>query len=594
MIENSIKEVERFLNKKTDKKIVYQIIEDSLYSSIEIKDDSIMINCSNKVMLFKILGDYLFGNCSTSQKYRPFFKRIGVMLDCARNGVPSVKGLKDFIISIALLGYNYLGLYLEDCLTVENEPYFGYMRGRYTPDEIKEIVEYAESFGVEIVPYIQTLAHISRIFNHYDVYTAKVRDTNDILLIDEPRTYELIENELKTISALFKSKYVNIGMDEAFMMGYGKYRELHGVCDISEMLLRHTKKVCDICSKYGLTPIAYSDTFCRLIKNKNDIPKNLILNIWNYSFDNPDNPINKIENKKCFSSGIHKWYGYAPLNEYSERIYLTAIEKTKNIYDDFSIALWGDDGSECSYNSVWYSLIKASYAIYGIDSAEKEKRTAISLTGYTMQELLCMDLPNKVFDVKMEKPTNISKYLLFEDIFYGIADKSDSLIYTAYFKKNKKILKNLSKKESKYSYLFDEYYKLCDILEIKNDIRINLINAYSNHNIKYLTELSENILPKLINKIKTFRNSVLFAWQKENKNFGIEIQSIRLAGLIERLGFVKKVIKDYVDGKIDAIEELEETNLSPKPISDKYNGAGIFNNYEMNVTYGNITHRTYN
>lgn len=592
-IEKAIKIVEEFFNKKFDRKIKYYKTEEGCGSEIKIEDGVVEFAYSSEAVLFRMILDYLSGNQS-SRTYKPSYKRIGIMIDCARNGVPNIKGLKDFIVMMALLGYNYLGLYLEDCFAVNNEPYFGYMRGRYSEKELNEIVEFSDAFGVEIVPYIQTLAHISRIFNHYDVYAAEIRDTNDILLIDEPRTYELIENEIQTIASIFKSKFVNIGMDEAFLMGYGKYREIHGVCDRSEMLVRHTKKICDVCAKYGLTPIAYSDTFCRLVDEK-DIPQNLVLNVWNYSFVNgKDDPINKIKNKKTFSSGVHKWYGYAPLNEFSEKIYLTAIEKTTGVYDDFSIALWGDDGSECSYNSVWYSLIKASKSIYVTSSEIDSDKTAMFLTGYNMDELLTMDLPNKVFDVKMEKPTNISKYLLFEDLFYGIADKVDSLKYTKYFKAHKETLYNLSKRTSKFSYLYKELYQLCYVLEIKNDIRINLIKAYKNRDIKYLKNLCKQILPKLIKEIEKFKTEVEFVWDKENKSFGIEVQTIRLAGLVERLKYVRNKILNYVTGKITIIEELEEVNLSPQADDDKYNGAGIFNNYEMNVTYGNITHRVYN
>lgn len=550
---------------------------------------------SEKSYLFKSFLTFLCSNSNSDFSVKRSFNRFGIMLDCARNGVPSVSGLKRFIVNMSLLGYNYLGLYFEDCLEIENEPFFGYMRGRYTKDEIKEIVEFSDLFGIEIVPYIQTLAHISRIFNHYDVYTAKIRDTNDILLIDEPRTYELIANEIKTISKIFKSKYVNIGMDEAFLVGLGKYRELHGICDRSELLLRHTEKICEICGKYGLTPIAYSDTFVRLFNEKNKIPKNLVLNVWNYSFNNndKDNPLNKISNKKTFSSGVHKWYGYAPLNEFSERIYLGAINNTKGVFDDFSIALWGDDGAECSYNSVWYSLIKASNEVYNELNDIILSKVSLLLTKYTMEELLALDLPNKVFDCKMLKPINISKYLLFEDLFMGIADKSDSKAYTPYFTRNKEILLKLSKRNSFYSYIFYEEYFLCCILEQKNDLRIDIINAYKSKSFNGLNEISDKI-DLLLKQISKFIKSVYIAWEKDNKPFGIEIQTIRLFGLIGRLKYVKNKIKKYVNGDIEKIEELEEINISPLPKDDEYNGAGLFNNYEMNVTYGNLTHRVYN
>ena len=595
-IEDGLTYLEKLLQKKFKNSVEYYEIKKDSLSYSEKKDTKTIIYYSNTNELYKLLFDNLSGSNIANKKYNCPFNRLGIMLDCARNGVPSISGLKKFIASIACLGYTYLGLYFEDCFEVDNEPFFGYMRGRYTKNELVDIVNFASCFGVEIVPYIQTLAHISRIFNHYDVYTAKIRDTNDILLIDEPRTYQLVENEIATISTVFQSKYVNIGMDEAFLMGLGKYREIHGIVDRKELLLRHAGKICDICKKYGLTPIAYSDTFVRLYSKDTVIPDNLILNVWNYSAncEDKDNPLNLIKNEKTFSSGIHKWYGYAPLNEFSQGVVLPAISYAKTHYKDFSISLWGDDGDECSYNSVWYSLIKASSNIFDEDNNTVNDNKSLLLTGYTLQELLCLDLPNKVFDCQMKRPINISKYLLFEDLFYGVADKADSKIYTKYFKKNKEILKNLSNKKSNYSYIFDELYKLCAVLEQKNDLRIDLLNAYKNKDIKALESLYKEKLPVLIVSLRSFSKSVEKCWGIEKKPFGFEVQTIRLSGLIARLIYIKNKVKKFVLGKIKRIEELDEINLSPLPRDDEYNGASLFNNYEMNVTYGNITHRTYN
>lgn len=60
------------------------------------------------------------------------FRRFGTMLDCSRNAVMSVNSLKKWIDITADLGYNTLLLYTEDTYELDDNPYFGYMRGRYT------------------------------------------------------------------------------------------------------------------------------------------------------------------------------------------------------------------------------------------------------------------------------------------------------------------------------------------------------------------------------------------------------------------------------------------------------------------------------
>src|SRR5690606_18320398 len=72
---------------------------------------------------------------------KPRFAMNGAMFDCSRNAVFRPEVLRRVIRIMALMGLNMLMLYTEDTYTVEGEPYFGYMRGRYTPEELKELDE---------------------------------------------------------------------------------------------------------------------------------------------------------------------------------------------------------------------------------------------------------------------------------------------------------------------------------------------------------------------------------------------------------------------------------------------------------------------
>ena len=92
------------------------------------------------------------------------FEQLGIMVDCSRNAVPTVETVKKLIRIMALLGYRSLQLYTEDTYEIPSQPYFGYLRGRYSSEELKELDAYADELGIELVPCIQTLAHLERIF----------------------------------------------------------------------------------------------------------------------------------------------------------------------------------------------------------------------------------------------------------------------------------------------------------------------------------------------------------------------------------------------------------------------------------------------
>lgn len=180
-------------------------------------------------------------------------KALGVMIDCSRDAVYTVEALKQYFVLLRKMGYTYVQLYMEDVYELDAEPYFGYLRGRYTKQELKELDAAARANGLELVPCIQTLAHLGGI-TRWKAYV-DLTDTGDILLVGEERTYGLIEKMFQTCAECFTSRRINIGMDEAHMVGLGKYLDQHGYENRFEILLKHLTRVAQIAEKYGFSPM---------------------------------------------------------------------------------------------------------------------------------------------------------------------------------------------------------------------------------------------------------------------------------------------------------------------------------------------------
>ena len=119
---------------------------------------------------------------------RKNIKRASLMLDCSRGGVINDSNFRHLVKLLVSLGYNSLQLYTEDTYEVKGEPYFGHLRGRISIADWKKMDNYAASFGIELIPCIQVLAHLDNLFI-WDEYE-QIRDTENILLIDDERTYK--------------------------------------------------------------------------------------------------------------------------------------------------------------------------------------------------------------------------------------------------------------------------------------------------------------------------------------------------------------------------------------------------------------------
>ena len=192
-------------------------------------------------------------------KLKRNFDTLSVMLDMSRNAVMNIKSLKEYVDIISKLGYNALFLYTEDTYEVEGEPYFGYMRGRYSANELRDIDSYASKRGVEIIPCIQTLAHLETI-SRWEKFPM---DTPDILLVDDERTYELIDKMFSSLEKCLCSRRIHVGLDEAHSLGRGKHLDSYGYERASDIMRRHLNRVLEIAKKHGYEIMVWSDMFFR-------------------------------------------------------------------------------------------------------------------------------------------------------------------------------------------------------------------------------------------------------------------------------------------------------------------------------------------
>ena len=509
------------------------------------------------------------------------FDSFGVMIDCSRNAVPSVAGLKRFFDVISKMGYNCAMLYTEDTYEVKGEPRFGYKRGRYSIEELKEIDRYAASVGIELIPCIQTLAHLNAIFRWGEY--KKILDIDDILLMEDERTETLIENMFASLSEAISSRKIHIGMDEAHNVGRGKYLDKHGLCDRYEILLRHLNRVCEIAKKYGYEPMMWNDMFFRLA-NKGEyyvdtplefskeitdkVPENCTMVYWDYysntatRYDAMMESTKKLSDKVWFAGGSWVWGGFAPHTRYSNVRNALAIPACiRHGVRNAFLTMWGDNGGECPYASALAGLMYAAALAQEMDE-ETMKAKFKEITGEDYDAFLELDLPNYIFGEGVSVGTaNYSKNRLYDDPFLallidnGISKNADVAIYADYAARLHAHAKNST---TEYAYLYESMASLCDVLSVKFDLGNRTRALYEAGDKEGLRALAEKDYEETIALLEGFYQAYRKQWYNFNKTYGFEVQDTRLGGLERRLKNCKEQLIAYANGEIATIEELNE------------------------------------
>ena len=512
------------------------------------------------------------------KKYRTF----GIMIDLSRNAVMTVDSLKNYLSILAKMGYNMAMLYTEDTYEIEGEPYFGYLRGRYSKEELKEIDAFADSVGIELVPCIQTLAHLPCFLRWGKV----PREDADCMLADDDRTYELVEKMLATCRECFKSNNIHLGMDEAMGIGRGAHLDKYGFEDPSAILKRHLYRVNDIAKKYGYEkPMIWSDMFFRPWNNHmyeeyigrkevpeeiiDSVPENVQLVYWAYSDDNRDVYDAMLYNHKQFKNslwyagGIWGWIGRTPDNIYSIETMKRAIDACEKYkIKDVMMTLWGNYGNECSRYTHLAALYHVIQYAKGNRDIEKIKRGFKRIVGVDYDDFTALDLPNQPGSPEMgEHRNNPSHYMLYSDYFLGYLDYTVKEGAGEDYKKYAEILHSVAKRTRKYKSIFLSEALTCDILYHKYELGVKTRRAYQSGDKAALLALAkenyaaiEKLIPKLIDAARE-------QWYSESKPYGFDLIERKLGGLLARTTSCKKRITDYANGKIDSIPELSEEIL---------------------------------
>ena len=272
------------------------------------------------------------------------FEKLGVLVSSCGT-LRSVDTLKRFMEYLAKLKYDTFYLEITAGYGLEGEPFFAYLRAKYNNEEMKELDAYAKSLGITVIPTIQTLAHLGFMFR-WPPYLP-LRDIDEIMMVGEPRVYEIVEKMIKTMAECFSSKIIHLGMDEAFHLGRGKYQDVNGPKNRVDIMQEHVAKVLEICDKYGVKTEMWGDMYIRMAYgayergpmtfDKSDevrksMPENVKIHYWDYYSTEKDHYVNfiekfqKITDNIVFDGGVWDYIGYNVNNAYSIKITEAAFE----------------------------------------------------------------------------------------------------------------------------------------------------------------------------------------------------------------------------------------------------------------------------
>ena len=551
----------------------------------ERKADCVTLWADSVSDVLCLLGRALTMPHKTGEVLSPRFSRLAAMLDLSRNSVYTLKTMKRFLCQLALMGFNTLYLYMEDTYELPGYPYFGYRRGRYSVSEQKELDDFAHALGIELVPCIQTLAHLRTAIRWQ--YMAPMRDTADNLMVGQEGTVTLVEAMIAHFSKIFRSRRIHLGMDEAVNLGTGRYLRHQGYRSHREILMEHLQTTCDLCKKYGLEPMIWDDMLFRdqtplmnyygdsdpiTPEQKAQFPDNLSFVYWDYYHDTREEYARQLARRGCvntlFAGGMWKWGGWAPNFTKSFHDSICAVDACCAYgVQEIMVTLWGDDGDETPLAAVLPGLVL--FGLLRFDRAQPAQTDAMCrllsdtpLAVYEAMERLDLipEVPEKNLEALIPH-----KLLLYGDLaselFLGSITRDPHRLARYY--------RNLSAdyaamaqdiRDSHLQGILNMYHHLAGALAARCDAAVILHDGYDRKDAAMLEEATRK-LTDFAEQVKLLHGAFVLTWSRECKGQGMEIIDLRLGGIQARCQALIQRLTLYREGLLDTLTELDEPEL---------------------------------
>ena len=279
----------------------------------------------------------------------PDFLNRGVMLDVARDKVPTMETLRRLVDMFTELKYNQLQLYTEHTFAYKGHETVWKEASPMTPEDIRELDAYCRERFMELVPNQNSFGHMERWLSHpeYAKYAEKPGG-GDLCPVD-PACVELLRGMYDDLLPNFSSSQFNVGCDETYTIGKGRSKEAVEKLGGGRVYLNFLKEIQKLVASHGKTMQFWGDIIMQHPELIGELPPNVIAMEWGYEANHPF-----LEHGKKFAQSGIPYYVVPGTSSWNSLLGRTdnALENLRNAAFNgfangakgFLVTDWGDGG----------------------------------------------------------------------------------------------------------------------------------------------------------------------------------------------------------------------------------------------------------
>lgn len=310
----------------------------------------------------------------------PAMPHRGVSDDWSRGPLPTMDFLKREIRTMAAYKLNIFSPYFEHTFAYASTPVAAFPGGSFTPDEARELVEYATKYHITVIPEQEAFGHLHHVlkFEQYSSLGETARGA--VLAPGDAQSLPQIGEWFGELAKVFPGPYAHIGADETDQLGLGRTRDAVTQKGLGTVYLSFLSQIHDQLAPLHKKLLFWGDIAENSPELVSTLPKDMIAVSWHYDaapdFTKNLEPFLKSGLETWVATGVNNWNRVYPNNNDAlGNIRAFVRDGQKLGATGLLNTVWNDDG-EGIFDENWFGVLFGAAAAWQPGESSQEAFTA--------------------------------------------------------------------------------------------------------------------------------------------------------------------------------------------------------------------------